>query len=127
VHKIDNNKSTVFLENLQGPNGLLVYNKDLYLLDNGTFYKVGKGKTLQKLAGDLEGHTDGVENVEGNDFIVSGWEGVMYYVKGDGTSEKLLDTRDQKTNSADIGYDAKNKIVYVPTFFRNSVVAYQLQ
>jgi hypothetical protein len=39
----------------------------------------------------------------------------------------LLDTREQKVNSADIGYDAKNKIVYVPTFFRNSVVAYQLK
>jgi hypothetical protein len=29
-------------------------------------------------------------------------------------------------NAADIGYDKVKKIVYVPTFWKNSVVAYQL-
>ena len=67
-----------------------------------------------------------IENVKGKDFIVSCWSGVVYYVNADGTSQQLLDTREQKINSADIGYDRKNRIVYVPTFFRNTVVAYQL-
>lgn len=127
VHKIENDKATVVLENLSGPNGLLVYKKDLYVLDNGTFNKVSKDNKLEQLASGLEGHTDGLENVQGDEFLVSGWEGVIYYVKADGTKHKLIDTREQKINSADIGYDAKNKIVYVPTFFKNSVVAYQLQ
>jgi hypothetical protein len=39
----------------------------------------------------------------------------------------LLDTREQKRNSADIGYNPKDKIIYVPTFFKKSVVAYQLK
>lgn len=127
VHKIENGKASVLLENLQGPNGLLCYNKDLYVLDNGTFNKVGKDNKLQQLASGIEGHTDGIENVQGDEFIVSCWQGVVYYVKADGTVQKMLDTRGEKINSADIGYDAKNKIVYVPTFFKNSVVAYQLQ
>jgi hypothetical protein len=127
VHKIENGTASVLLENLSGPNGLLVHNKELYVLDNGTFNKVGKDNKLQQLATGLEGHTDGLEHVQGDEFLVSGWEGVMYYVKTDGTVHKLLDTRTEKINSADIGYDAKNKIVYVPTFFKNSVVAYQLQ
>lgn len=127
VYKIENGRVTIFLEKLKGPNGLLVYNKDLYVLDKGGLYKVGMGKNLEKLADGMDPSTDGVENVQGNDFIVSCWAGVIYYVKGDGTTEQLLDTRDQKKNSADIGYDPKNKIVYVPTFFGNSVVAYQLQ
>lgn len=127
VHKIENGTASVLLENLSGPNGLLVHNKELYVLDNGTFNKVGKDNKLQQLATGLEGHTDGLEHVQGDEFLVSGWEGVMYYVKTDGTVHKLLDTRAEKINSADIGYDAKSKIVYVPTFFKNSVVAYQLQ
>ena len=127
VHKIDNGTSTVFLENLQGPNGVLVHNNEVYVLDNGTMNRIGKGKSIGKIAEGLEGHTDGIENVQGNEFIVSGWEGVIYYVKADGTKEKLLDSRDQKINAADSGYDAKNRIVYVPTFFKNSIVAYQLQ
>jgi hypothetical protein len=48
-------------------------------------------------------------------------------VKGDGTREVLLDTHEEKINSADIGYDSKQRIVYVPTFFRNTVVAYDLK
>lgn len=127
VHRIENGKSSVYVENLQGPNGLLVHNKVLYILDNGTMNKVGKDKSIQKLAEGMEGGTDGIENVKGNEFIVSCWGGVIYYVKEDGNKEKLIDTREQKINSADIGYDARNRIVYVPTFFKNSIVAYQLQ
>jgi hypothetical protein len=127
IHKIEKDKSSVYLQDLQAPNGVLAYKNDFYLLDKGALYKVGQGKKLIKIAGGMEGNTDGLEHVEGDDFLASCWEGSLFYVKGDGTVEKLLDTRDQKINSADIGYDPKNKIVYVPTFFKNSVVAYQLQ
>ena len=41
--------------------------------------------------------------------------------------QQLLDTRTQKINSADIGYDPKGKVVYVPTFFVNTVAAYELK
>jgi hypothetical protein len=127
--KVDDGKPTQLLDStqLKGPNGVLVHNKDIYILDAGTLYRLGKGKQLEKLAEGMEGGTDGVENVQGNEFIVSSWAGVIYYINGDGTTQKLLDTRDQKVNSADIGYDAKNRIVYVPTFFRNKIVAYELK
>lgn len=126
VHKIQKGVPSLFLENLKGPNGVLVQGKDVYVLNSGEVLKVGKDKKTVKVAEGLESRTDGIENVQGKDFIVSCWSGVVYYVKADGTSEQLLDTRDQKINSADIGYDRKNRIVYVPTFFRNTVVAYQL-
>jgi len=48
-------------------------------------------------------------------------------VKINGEKKLLLDTRKEGINTADIGYDKKNKIVYVPTFWKNHVVAYQLQ
>jgi hypothetical protein len=127
VHRIKKGNVTTHLENLQGPNGLLVHNKQLYVLDNGGLYRVEENKSLTKITDGMEGGTDGIENVTGDDFIVSCWGGVVYYVKADGTKEKLLDTREQKVNSADIGYDAKNRIVYVPTFWKNNVVAYELK
>jgi hypothetical protein len=126
VHKIEGDKVSVVIENLEGPNGLLVHDKELYILDNGTFNRLKDGKLEQYVSG-LDGHTDGIEHVAGDDYIVSGWEGVVYYVNKKGGKEKLLDTREQKINSADIGYDAKNRIVYVPTFFQNSIVAYELK
>jgi hypothetical protein len=39
----------------------------------------------------------------------------------------LLDTRQEKVNSADIGFDAAKRIVYVPTFYKNTVAAYELK
>lgn len=127
VHRIDNGTATVWIENLQEPNGLLWYEGNLYVLDKGGMYKAEKDKTLTKIADGMDGGTDGIENVKGKDFLVSCWAGSIWYLKADGSKEHLLDTRAQKINSADIGYDAKNKIVYVPTFWKNSVAAYQLK
>jgi len=62
-----------------------------------------------------------------NQYLVSCWNGIVYYVVAGAQKIILFDTRAEKINSADIGYDAKNKIIYVPTFLKNSVVAYQLQ
>ena len=88
--KVDNGKPSRLLDStsLKGPNGVLVYNKDIYVLDNGTLYRIGKGKSLEKLAEGMEGHTDVVENVQGNEFIISCWQRVIYYVNGDGTTQK---------------------------------------
>jgi len=127
VHRIENGKVSTWLENLKGPNGVLINGDDLYVLDAGTLYKVEKDKSLTKLADGMEGGTDGVENVTGKDFIVSCWQGSIWYVNADGTKQNLLDTRDQKINTADIGYDAKNRILFVPTFFKNKIVAYELK
>ena len=74
----------------------------------------------------MDPSTDGIEHVQGNEFIVSCWAGAVYHVKG-GENHQLLDTRTQKINSADIGYDPKGKVVYVPTFFVNTVAAYELK
>ena len=76
----------------------------------------------------MEGGTDGVEQINANsDFIVSTWAGVVYYVSADGSKQILLDGRNTKMNSADIGIDAKNKIIFIPTFWRNSVAAYEVR
>ena len=129
VHRIENGIVSTILDSLslKGPNGILINGNDLLVLDAGAMYKVEKDKRLTKMADGMEGGTDGIENVQGKDFVVSCWGGVVYYVKADGSKEKLLDTREQKINSADIGYDSRTRTLYVPTFFKNSVVAYQLK
>ncbi|MBL7744271.1 MAG: SMP-30/gluconolactonase/LRE family protein [Chitinophagaceae bacterium] len=127
LYRVINEKTELFLDNLKGPNGVLVRGEDLYLLDAGGMYKVEKDKTLTKITDGMDGGTDGIENVAGNDFIISCWAGVIWYVNADGTKEKLLDTREEKRNTADIGWDVKTRTVYVPTFWKNSVVAYEVK
>ncbi len=127
IHRIEKDKTTVVVDNLQGPNGVLAVGSDLYLTNSGGLYKHEKTGTLTLIADGMEGGTDGIEAVGNGDFIVSCWAGSVWYVYADGRKDHLLDTREQKINSADIGYDPVNKIVYVPTFFKNNVVAYRLQ
>lgn len=121
------NTASPHLEGLQQVNGVLWFNDNLYVLDKGTLFRVEYDRKLTKIASGMEGGTDGVEAYSTKEFIVSGWAGVIYFVYPDGTKETLLDTRKDKINSADITYDAVSRIVYVPTFWKNSVVAYELK
>jgi hypothetical protein len=126
VYQIKNDVPSMLIENLKRPNGLLATKNDFYVLDDGGVYKLEKNKTLSLIANGMEGGTDGVVKVGGNDVVVSCWAGAIWYVKGDGTKELLLDTQAQKINTADIDYNPAKKIIYVPTFWKNSVVAYSL-
>ena len=119
--------SELLLDTLKGSNGVLMRGDDFYLLDAGGMFKMNKDKTLTKITDGMDGGTDGIENISGNDFIVSCWQGVVWYVNADGSKQQLLDSRADKKNSADIGMDAKNKIIYVPTFWRNTIVAYRVK
>jgi hypothetical protein len=127
IYKVENDKSTVYQQNLKGANGVLKRGSDFYIVDAGSAYKVNDDKTLTKISDGMDGGTDGIENVSGDDFLVSCWQGALWYVHADGTKELLFDGKSQKTNTADIGFDPKTKIVYVPTFFRNSVIAFQVK
>lgn len=127
VYRIEKGKVTTYLENMTGANGVLADGDNLYVLCSGTLYKAGKDKKLTKVADGMENSTDGLEHADSKDFIVTAWAGSIWYVKADGSKEHLLDTQALKINSADIGYDPKNRIVYVPTFWRNSIVAYELK
>jgi sugar lactone lactonase YvrE len=127
IFTVKDGVSELLLDTLRGPNGVLMRGDDFYLLDAGGMYKMNKDKTLIKITDGMEGGTDGIENISGNDFIVSCWQGVIWYVNADGKKEQLLDSRPDKKNSADIGMDAKNKIIYVPTFWRNTIVAYRVK
>lgn len=126
VYRIENKKAAIYLDNVKGVNGVLAAGKDLYILTSGSLQKVGEDKKLIPLVSGLESSTDGIEMVRDGEFIVTSWNGVVYYVKADGSKQQLLDTRDKKIQSADLGFDPANKILYIPTFSTNSVHAYKL-
>lgn len=127
VHKIENGKVSTYLENMKGANGVLAVGSDLYVLTSGSLQKADANKKLSTIADGMDSSTDGIEKVQNGEFIVSCWNGIVYYIKADGSKLVMFDTRQQKINSADIGYDPDKKIVYVPTFLKNSIHAYQLK
>jgi len=62
-----------------------------------------------------------------NEFIISDYHGILYYIKTDGTKQILLDTRADRIMSNDIGYDSKTRILYVPSFSTNRIIAYKVK
>ncbi len=127
VHRIQDGVVSLYLDDIGNANGLLALGRELYILSAGSLLRADDDRRLTTIAEGMDRSTDGIEMVKENEFIVSCWSGIVYYVKADGSKEVLLDTRDQGINSADIGYDSENRVIYVPTFYKNSVFAYQLR
>ena len=130
IYRLNNNQAEVWLEkdHFQKPNGLLAHQNKFYLMDMnaGIFYEVDKeSKELRKIADNLVGG-DGIIPY-GDGFIISDWNGAINYVSANGQVEKLIDTKADKVNAADIAYIPDQNLLLVPTFFANKVVAYQVK
>jgi len=129
VFVVKGGKASVYLDEavLKGPNGLFVHNGALYVLDNDSLNRVEKDKTLKVLASGMPGGADGLENITGDDFLVSVWSGAVWYLPAGGDKQLLFDGKAVKTSTADIGWDPATKTVYVPTFFKNTVIAFTVE
>jgi hypothetical protein len=127
IHLLKDGQVSTYFEGVNNPNGVLAVEDGIVFTESGKLQKLDAQKNKTTLAEGMDSSTDGIEMVAPGEYIVSSWAGEVYHVKSDGTTTKLLDTKESKTNSADIGYDANKKIVYVPTFFKKGVVAYQLK
>jgi sugar lactone lactonase YvrE len=129
VYVVKDGKASVYLDEtvLKGPNGLLVHDGTLYVLDNSSLNQVQADKSLKVLADGMPGGVDGLENVKGGDFLVSVWSGAVWYVSADGSKELLFDGKAVQTSTADIGWDPATMTVYVPTFFKNSIIAFKVE
>jgi hypothetical protein len=127
IHQLINQHVTVYLENIEGVNGLKAIGDQLFIAGGGKgMLKADKNKGLVKMAS-LPNGGDGIEPIGNGDFLYSSWAGYVYYVYANGKYELLLDTHLEKVNTADIGYDPVKRIVYIPTFFKKSVMAYRLE
>jgi len=130
IYALNGDKIELYFENpeLKGPNGLLAEANDLYILDfsNGNNFKLSADKKFTKFGVSSQG-ADGVVTFGNDGYLVSNWNGEVYHMNAKGEVTKILDTKDQKISAADIEYDAKSKLLFVPTFFSNSVMAYEVK
>jgi hypothetical protein len=128
IHLLKDGQVSTVLEdvNLGGPNGLLHLGDKLMASSSkaGNFYEINTMDWTYIVVTDSIFGGDGVEKT-GDDFLVSSWNGEIYYVAADGSKTKMLDTKGV-SNTADIEFVEATSTVYVPTFFGNQVVAYKL-
>lgn len=127
VYRIENEKPTVYLDNILGANGILTVGTDVYILGSTTFLKVNANKEVTKIADGFESGLDGIVIVAPNEFILSNFPGMLWYISADGSKQLLLDTRAKGLMSNDIDYDSKTKTLFVPSFRSNRIVAYRVK
>jgi hypothetical protein len=126
VWKLENDKPSLYLENISGVNGLKAIGDDLFIGGDQNFMKADKNRNMTTIA-KLTQSIDGIEPIGNGDFILTAWAGYIFYVSSKGKVETLLETYMDKKNTADIGYEPKSKTLYVPTFNAKSVIAYKLK
>ncbi|MGV3704810.1 MAG: ATP-binding protein [Arcticibacter sp.] len=125
IFSIKNNVATPYITSLKGSNGLKAVGTDLYIGAGPVLWKADANKKLTKIAEGFESSVDGLQLINKDEFLITCWNGLVYSVHSNGKFNKLMDTRGVM-NTADIHYDQKKKIVYLPTFFKKSVIAYKL-
>lgn len=131
IFKIENDKLDVFMEGeqLQKPNGLLAQKGKLMIGSTAvnTLRSIDLAtKKITDVASGM-GATDGIVTDNKGNYMVSDWNGQVFWVTAKGDKTQLLDTKADKINSADIEYIPSKNLLLVPTFFKNSVVAYQVK
>ncbi|MFC3116309.1 GTP-binding protein [Cellvibrio fontiphilus] len=127
VHRFHKGKMDTYLENVSSANGLKALGSSLLVGAGPELLMIDADKNRQVIAKGFEAGIDGIEMTKPGEFLVSCWVGLVYYVHSDGRLERLIDSREAKINTADIGYDQASQQLYVPNFFKNTVTAYQLK
>ncbi len=72
------------------------------------------------------GSIDGLEAVGDGTYLISDWAGKIQCVGPSQDALVLIDTSPDKINAADIEFNVADGILYVPTFFHNSVSALKI-
>ena len=132
IHQLQNEQVTTWMDDstLQRPNGLLAEDNRMLLASAGGGFLAPinlSNKTVETHWLDEIPSADGIIKTEDGNYIVSTWQGEVHYVDPENnSSQKLLDTKAQEINSADIGYIPSEELLLVPTFNDNRVVAYKV-
>lgn len=125
IHVLENGEVNVWKDtDLDRPNGLAYNNGNVLVASNG-LKEVSQEGDPEVIAEGIDA-SDGIAVVDNDAYLVSNWNGEVYYIRQGQEKVKVLDTKDQDINSADIEYVQERNLLLVPTFKDNRVVAYRL-
>lgn len=125
---IEDGLVTEWMAGLDGVNGLLSEGAQLQMVSfaTGVFNTIDANKQITFRTDSIE-NGDGVEALAEGGYLVSSWNGLVHYVSPEWKNTVLVDTRADNVSAADIEYIADKKLLLVPTFFKNKVMAYEVK
>ncbi len=129
IHVIENDEPRLFMDDqLATSNGLYQEDGILHVGNNNYILTINlnkEGHPTEKHPSEVGG-IDGLKRYDAMNYLTSDWRGNVYKVHRNGQNERILSTADQDIQAADFEYIPSKKLLLVPTFFHNTVSAYQL-
>jgi len=127
IHVLEGGKLKVWKEGdeFQGINGLYAEKDKLYIGSEKIQEADIKTKEIKTIQNDCKG-IDGLEKDNDGNFVFSNWAGRIFYLEN-GKMTKMWDSVEEKINTADVFFAKELKLLLVPTFFDNQVVAYRIE
>ena len=130
IYKLQGGKLEVWAkgDEISKPNGLFMDDGRLLVGNSGDGCIKSVDLNTKKIetVAQIGSGIDGLKPAGEGDFIVSDWKGKTSIYTADAV-KVMLDTTSSKINSADVEYIQKEKILLIPTFFDNRVVAYRVE
>ena len=114
-------------EDVLDPNTLYILNGKLLFGNSGDSWLKEVdlvNKKISKIAKFPEGFIDGIRVDKTGSLLVSLWKGKIYKVSKDGSITLILHTENRGLYSADFEYIPEKGLLIVPTFYNNTVRAY---
>ncbi|PTN09730.1 hypothetical protein [Mangrovibacterium marinum] len=127
IHQLKNGMFSIWLEgdDFIQTNGLFIENGILYAGSEQLKAIDIQTKAVEIIQNNCQG-IDGLAKDELGNFVFSNWPGRIFYLHN-GQQTKLWDSTANQINTADIWYATALKLLLVPTFFDNQLVAYQIK
>lgn len=130
IYKYSAGRLSVWLnEGLNGPNGLLSEEDRLLVASQGSMdfvtFDIATKSGVMLAEGVNRGDGIAFTGIPGY-YIVSDWSGEIFMINPDKTKVSLLNTKEEKSNTADIEFIQAGNLLLVPTFYKNCIVAYNL-
>lgn len=130
IYQMRNGRISTWIENTkrEKPNGIYLHGDRMVL----AFMSSGQVRTIDPDTKDFSDWTDGIKGADGiarledGNYLVSSWEGEVYYINQTGKKWRILDTKSKNIHAADISFATQPGLLLVPTFYDNRVVAYRL-
>jgi len=123
----DGEKVTVWLEGemIMRPNGLAFFKNHLLVGTKDNLLRVDTEEKNIRIIVEETGPIDGLIPLGGNKFVISDWSGRIMLIS---PLEKIVlgNTSEQEIQAADLGYIPDEKLILIPTFFDNRLVARRL-
>jgi sugar lactone lactonase YvrE len=129
IFEIKNGKLEVLIESdaIAKTNGLWANGEELLAGQSNSAVAINlKTKAVRTLV-DQTGYIDGFVSAGNGRFLIADWQGHVQLIEPGKPNQKLLDTTPLKINAADIDYIISEKILLVPTFLDNRVMAYKVK